>query len=71
MSYVSKSCVFLIPFAAYSAIAIQIMKPVRSRGYEEILVYVRVPGGDIDAATRRIQWTPNGGYVETVYGAPR
>lgn len=53
------------------AIAIQIVKPVRSRGYEEILVYVRPPRGGIDAAMRRIQWTPNGGFVETVYDAPR
>jgi len=53
------------------AIAIQIVKPVRSRGYEEILVYVRPPRGGIDAAMRRIQWTPNGGFVETVYDALR
>lgn len=53
------------------AIAIQIVKPVRSRGYEEILIYVRVPRGGIDAAMRRIQWTPNGGFVETVYDTPR
>ena len=53
------------------AIAIQIVKPVRSRGYEEILIYVRPPRGGLDAAMRRIQWTPNGGFVETVYDAPR
>jgi hypothetical protein len=51
------------------AIAIHIVQPLRSRGYEEILIYVRVPRGGIDAAMRRIQWTPNGGFVETVYDA--
>jgi hypothetical protein len=49
------------------AIAIQIVQPMRSRGYEEILIYVRGPQSGMDTAVRRIQWTPNGGYVETVY----
>jgi len=53
------------------AIAIQIVKPMRSRGYKEILIYVRAARGGTDAATRRIQWTPNGGYVEMVYGGVR
>jgi len=53
------------------AIAIQIVQPMRSRGYEEILIYVRAPGSGIDAAMRRVQWTPKGGFVETVYGAAR
>ena len=53
------------------AIAIQIVKPMRSRGYKEILIYVRAAPGGTDAATRRIQWTPNGGYVEMVYGGVR
>ena len=53
------------------AIAIQIVTPLRSRGYQEILIYVRVPRSGIDAAMRRIQWTPNGGFVETVYDVLR
>ena len=48
------------------AIAIQIVEPVRSRGYEEILIYVRHPNGRIPTV-RRIQWTPHGGYVESTY----
>ena len=47
-------------------IAVQIVEPVRSRGYDEILIYVRQPGRSIPAV-RRIQWTPRGGYVETTY----
>jgi hypothetical protein len=47
-------------------IASQIVEPVRSRGYEEILIYVRQPGMR-EPAVRRIQWTPRGGYVETSY----
>jgi hypothetical protein len=43
---------------------------MRSRGYEEILIYVRPQGGGLDAPVRRIQWTRNGGFVETVYGGP-
>ena len=53
------------------AIAIQIVQPMRSRGYEEILIYVRGPQSGVDDPIRRIQWTPNGGYVETIFGAPR
>jgi hypothetical protein len=47
-------------------IAVQIVEPVRSHGYDEILIYVRQPGRR-DAALRRIQWTPRGGYVETTF----
>jgi hypothetical protein len=47
-------------------IAIQIVEPVRSHGYDEILVYVRQPGSR-EAAVRRIQWTPRGGYVESTF----
>ena len=53
------------------AIATEIVKPMRSRGYKEILIYVRAPRGGTDAATRRIQWTPKGGYVEMAYDAER
>jgi hypothetical protein len=48
------------------AIAIQIVEPVRTRGYDEILIYVRQPGNRTPAV-RRIQWTPRGGYVETTF----
>jgi len=47
-------------------IAIQIVEPVRSRGYDEVLIYVRQPGSRIPAV-RRIQWTPRGGYVESAF----
>jgi hypothetical protein len=48
------------------AIAVQIVEPLRDR-YEEVLVYVRRPGTSKELAARRIQWTPRGGYVESVY----
>jgi hypothetical protein len=51
-------------------IAEQIVEPVRSRGYQEILIYVR-KAGDPDAAMRRVQWTPRTGYVESAYGPSR
>jgi len=47
-------------------IAVQIVEPVRSR-YEEILVYVSTPGSSGELPARRVQWTPRGGYVETVF----
>jgi hypothetical protein len=47
-------------------IAVQIVEPVRSHGYQEILIYVRQPGRKIPVV-RRIQWTPRGGYVESTY----
>jgi hypothetical protein len=52
---------------AARAIANEIVAPMLSRGYEEILVYVRPRGGGPDAPVRRIQWTRNGGFVESVY----
>jgi len=47
-------------------IATQIVEPLRNR-YEEVLIYVRKPDSTELLAERRIQWTPRGGYVETVY----
>ncbi len=47
-------------------VAVQIVEPVRER-YEEILIYVRRPGTSNELAARRIQWTPRGGYVETIF----
>ena len=53
------------------AIAEEVVAPMRSRGYEEILIYVRPQGGGPEASVRRIQWTRNGGFVETMYtGGP-
>jgi hypothetical protein len=50
------------------AIAVQIVEPVRSHDYQEILIYFyppgRPPGGD---ALRRMLWTPDDGFVETTY----
>jgi hypothetical protein len=48
-------------------IAKQIVDPVLAKGYEEILIYVRPPGGFSDGPMRRVQWTPGGGYVEAVF----
>ena len=47
-------------------IATEIVDPVRTRDYEEILIYVR-PMRQPDGPTRRIQWTPRDGYVESSY----
>lgn len=49
-------------------IADQIVEPVRSRGYHEILIYVRETGNP-DGAMRRVQWTPRRGFVESAYAA--
>jgi hypothetical protein len=46
------------------AIAAQIIEPVRTHGYDEILIYVRKPGAPVASPARRIQWTPGGGFVE-------
>jgi hypothetical protein len=48
------------------SIAEEIVAPLRSR-YEEVLVYVRPIGSPRNTLTRRIEWTPNGGFVETSY----
>jgi hypothetical protein len=47
-------------------IADEIVDPVRSKGYEEILIYIR-PLGQPDGPTRRFQWTPGGGFTESGY----
>jgi len=47
-------------------IAAEIIAPVRAR-YEQVLVYVRPIGSPRNALTRRIEWTPRGGFVETSY----
>ena len=47
-------------------IAIQIVEPSRSSGYDEILVYVRQPGRRVPEV-RRIPWTPRAGYAESSF----
>jgi hypothetical protein len=47
-------------------IAEEIIAPLRAR-YEEVLVYVRPIGSPTDGLTRRIEWTPHGGFIETNY----
>ena len=47
-------------------IAREIVEPLRAK-YEEVLVYVRPVGSPLNAVTRRIDWTPGGGFVETAY----
>ena len=48
-------------------IARAIVEPVLPKKYEEILIYVHPPGGFSDGPMRRVQWTPQAGYVETVF----
>ena len=50
------------------AIAAEIVKPVQSRGFDEILVYVWRTHKHKPYADRRVQWTPKGGYAELVMG---
>jgi hypothetical protein len=50
------------------AIAAEIVAPVRSRKFDEILVYVRQTDSRKGYADRRVQWTPKGGYTELVIG---
>lgn len=48
-------------------IATQVVEPLRER-YDEVLIYIRMPDRPADELpARRIQWTPRGGYVESVY----
>ena len=47
-------------------IAAALVKPLRAK-YEEVLVYVRPIGSPTNAVVRRIEWTPQGGFVETMY----
>jgi hypothetical protein len=49
-------------------IAEQIVAPVKARGYLEVLVYVHPLGKhDQTSEIRRVQWTPRGGFVMSVY----
>lgn len=50
------------------AIALEIVKPaIAKERYAEILIYFHRPGRPEPLAPRRVQWTPAGGFVETVY----
>jgi hypothetical protein len=46
----------------------EVVAPLRSRGYDEVLIYIH-PVGRHDSTTpiRRLQWTPKGGFVESDY----
>jgi hypothetical protein len=48
-------------------IAVQIVEPVRSRNYEEILIYFHPADRPAADAVRRVQWTPRGGFIEAIY----
>lgn len=51
-------------------IALQVVEPLKGR-YDEVLIYVRRPGRPSDElAARRVQWTKQGGYVESIYDTP-
>ena len=47
-------------------IAQELVAPLRAK-YEEVLVYVRPIGSPLNASTRRVEWTPRDGFVETSY----
>ena len=47
-------------------IAEDLVAPLREK-YEEVLIYVRPIGSPIHTLTRRIEWTPRDGFVETAY----
>ena len=47
-------------------IAAALIAPLRAK-YEEVLIYVRPIGNPANALTRRIEWTPVDGFVETSY----
>ena len=48
-------------------IAEEIVGPMRSRGYQEVLIYI-YPVNNPKGPMRRVQWTPRTGFVETAYG---
>jgi len=47
-------------------IAEEIVAPLKDN-YQEVLIYVRGTNEVSDSLVQRIQWTPDGGYVETIY----
>ena len=50
-------------------IARALVEPIRN-DYDEILVYVNKRGDGSDLPARRMQWTPDGGYIEITYDQP-
>lgn len=53
----------VVDLAESMASARAIVEPVRAR-YTEVLVYLRKSGATGRFASRRVQWTPGGGYAE-------
>ena len=47
-------------------IAEEIVRPMRSRGYQEVLIYI-YPVNNRNGPMRRVQWTPRTGFVESAY----
>ncbi|MGE0593818.1 MAG: hypothetical protein AB7G23_14010 [Vicinamibacterales bacterium] len=50
-------------------ITAEIVKPLEGK-YEEVLVYFRGPEAPAGASSRRVQWTPRGGFVTTQIAPP-
>jgi hypothetical protein len=48
------------------AIAQQLTEPIKDK-YAEVLIYFHRPGRPDTLPPRRVQWTRQGGYIETVY----
>jgi hypothetical protein len=53
----------VIDLSEAMASARAIVEPIRGQ-YSEVLVYVRRTGAPGHFASRRVQWTPSGGFVE-------
>ena len=53
----------VIDLSESMASARAIVEPIRGQ-YSEVLVYVRRTGAPSPFASRRVQWTPSGGFVE-------
>jgi hypothetical protein len=52
------------------SIAQQLTEPLKAK-YAEVLIYFHRPGRPDALPPRRVQWSRQGGYVETVYEALR
>jgi hypothetical protein len=48
------------------SIAQQLTEPIKDK-YAEILIYFHRPGRPDTLPPRRVQWSPKGGYIQTVY----
>ena len=55
--------------AQTETIARALIEPLRD-DYTEIFVYVNRLGDESEPLARRMQWTPGGGYVETIFDQP-